>query len=102
GGIPVTPFGSWSYDFSEEQAAELLADCPPSCVLISHSPPQGAVDVSSRGDHLGSVAVRDAIIRAQPLFVVCRHIHGSVGQQGTIGSSPVVNAGPEGVTWEIK
>ena len=23
GGIPVTPFGSWCYDFSEEQAADL-------------------------------------------------------------------------------
>ena len=29
GGVPVTPFGSWSYDFSEEQAAELLRPCPP-------------------------------------------------------------------------
>src|SRR6516164_1638950 len=47
GGIPVTPFGAWSYDFSEEQATALLADCPASCVLISHSPPKGAVDRSS-------------------------------------------------------
>lgn len=29
GGIPVTPFGDWSYDFTEREAAELLADCPP-------------------------------------------------------------------------
>jgi Icc-related predicted phosphoesterase len=28
GGVPVTPFGAWSYDFSEEQAAGLLAKCP--------------------------------------------------------------------------
>src|SRR5437762_13748930 len=26
GGVPITPFGSWSYDFSEEQAEELLKD----------------------------------------------------------------------------
>src|SRR5438128_2325593 len=39
GGVPVTPFGSWSYDFSEEQARELLRDCPANVVLISHSPP---------------------------------------------------------------
>ena len=25
GGVPVTPFGAWSYDFTEEQAANLLA-----------------------------------------------------------------------------
>src|SRR5207253_2443393 len=49
GGIPVTPFGSWSYDFTEDQATELLASCPAGCVLVSHSPPRGAVDLSSRG-----------------------------------------------------
>jgi uncharacterized protein len=53
GGIPVTPFGPWSYDFSEEQAAELLAACPAACVLVSHSPPWGAVDEASRGQKLG-------------------------------------------------
>src|SRR6185369_160531 len=47
GGVPITPFGSWSYDFSEDQATELLADCPMGCVLITHSPPKGAVDLSS-------------------------------------------------------
>ena len=47
GGVPVTPFGSWSYDFTEEQAAELLSGCLAGGELVSHSPPQGAVDVSS-------------------------------------------------------
>ena len=47
GGIPITPFGAWSYDFSEEQAKELLADCPQGCILVTHSPPKGAVDQSS-------------------------------------------------------
>ncbi|HLQ43429.1 MAG TPA: metallophosphoesterase family protein [Planctomycetaceae bacterium] len=40
GGIPVTPFGSWSYDITEEQAGKLLEPCPPGAVLISHSPPK--------------------------------------------------------------
>src|SRR5207247_10447169 len=59
GGIPVTPFGAWSYDFTEEQAQELLQNCPARCVLVSHSPPKGAVDRAG-GQSLGSVAVRDA------------------------------------------
>ena len=101
GGIPVTPFGSWSYDFTEEQAEDLLADCPAGCVLVSHSPPKGAVDVSSRGKSLGSTAVRAAIERLQPALVVCGHIHESAGKQTMIGKSPVVNAGPEGVEWEL-
>lgn len=61
GGIPNTPFGASSYDFTEEQAAELLAGCPAGCVLVSHSPPKGAVDLSSRGQRLGSAAARGAV-----------------------------------------
>jgi Icc-related predicted phosphoesterase len=101
GGIPVTPFGSWSYDFTEEQAADLLAGCPAGCVLVSHSPPWAVVDRSSRGQSLGSTAVRDAVVRCRPVLVVCGHIHGSAGQQGAIGRTPVVNAGPDGVEWEL-
>jgi uncharacterized protein len=99
GGIPVTPFGAWSYDFTEERAAELLADCPARCVLISHSPPQGAVDRDSRGRSLGSRAVREAVLRLCPVLVVCGHIHSCAGQQEVLGSSPVVNAGRGGVEW---
>ncbi len=28
GGIPVTPFGDWSYDFDEAEATKLLSGCP--------------------------------------------------------------------------
>jgi len=101
GGIPITPFGSWSYDFSESQAEALLRECPKNCVLVSHSPPFRAVDISSQGKHLGSVAIRDAVIKVQPRLVVCGHIHGSNGQTGSIGETPVVNAGPQGLEWEL-
>jgi uncharacterized protein len=89
GGIPVTPFGAWSYDFSEEQAQELLASCPQNCVLVTHSPPKGAVDVSSSGKSIGSTAICDAIERVSPLLVVCGHVHASNGQQAMIGTVPV-------------
>lgn len=101
GGVPVTPFGSWSYDFTEEQAAGLLAECPPGCVLVSHSPPKGAVDVASGGQSLGSTAVRDAILRTKPRLVVCGHIHGSGGQKTLLGETPVVNAGPYCIDWQL-
>jgi Icc-related predicted phosphoesterase len=101
GGIPVTPFGSWSYDFDEDQTAELLAPCPEGCVLVVHSPPQGCVDVSGRGVHLGSTAIRDAILRVRPRLVVCGHIHGSGGMTETLDGIPVVNAGPAGIDWEL-
>lgn len=97
GAVPETPFGSWSYDFSEEQAAELLAPCPDGCVLVSHSPPKGVLDESSSGESLGSTAVREAVLSKQPSLVVCGHIHASGGRQATFKKTQVVNAGPKGV-----
>ena len=101
GGIPVTPFGAWSYDFTEQHATALLQDCPSGCVLVSHSPPKGAVDISSSGESLGSQSVRDAIVDKHPILVVCGHIHASIGETALIGDTTVINAGPEGVVWEL-
>ena len=101
GGVPVTPFGDWSHDFTEEQAAELLKGCPIGCVLVSHSPPKGAVDVSSSGQSLGSVAVRKAILNTRPKLVVCGHIHASAGRSARIDRTTVVNAGPDGIEWTL-
>lgn len=101
GAVPITPFGSWSYDFSEAEAAKLLAGCPAGCVLISHSPPKGVLDADSIGRNLGSTAVRAVIEQKQPVLVVCGHIHASAGQQDTIDATVVINAGPEGVVWEL-
>ena len=101
GGVPVTPFGDWSYDFTEEQAAELLAGCPEGAVLISHSPPRGAVDRDGSGRSVGSTAVRDAILRLKPRLVVCGHVHASWSMQETIGETTVVNAGPTGIEWDV-
>jgi Icc-related predicted phosphoesterase len=101
GGIPVTPFGSWSYDFTEEQAAKLLCDCPANSVLVSHSPPHGAVDIDSNGTSFGSRAVRDTILEKSPRLVVCGHIHACWAQQAIVGTTPVMNAGPGGVEWTL-
>jgi Icc-related predicted phosphoesterase len=101
GGIPVTPFGAWSYDFSEDEAFDLLRNCPTGGVLVSHSPPWGVLDVSSGGRKLGSQAVRKTVISKQPELVVCGHIHGSAGQIDRIGETTVINAGPRGVIWEL-
>lgn len=101
GAVPITPFGAWSCDYSEEEARGLLADCPQGAVLVSHSPPRGAVDQSSRGEHLGSTAVAEAVEMCQPRLVVCGHIHESAGQSTQPANTPVVNAGPDGLIWEL-
>ena len=100
GGIPVTPFGSWSYDFTEEQAEALLVDCSHHGVIVSHSPPLGAVD-SSAGKSLGSVSLRKAIEAKSPRLVVCGHIHDCAGQSEMIGTTSVVNAGPREIFWTL-
>jgi Icc-related predicted phosphoesterase len=99
GAIPVTPFGSWSYDFSEDEATQLLSTCPSGGVLVTHSPPRGAVDRSSKGQNLGSSAVREVVERCRPKLVVCGHIHGSWAQRETISPTTVINAGPAGIEW---
>lgn len=94
GGVPVTPFGDWSCDLTEAEAAALLDRCDAADVLVLHSPPKGVADVTSSGQSVGSTAIRDAIERLQPRLAVCGHIHDSWGVEGRIGATRVVNLGP--------
>jgi len=99
-GVPVTPW-DWSFDLSEDEAAAMLASCPPGAVLIVHSPPLGHVDSSSNGDHLGSSAIRDAIEAKRPPLAVCGHIHESWGAESELGPTRIVNLGPAGAWFEV-
>lgn len=101
GAVPVTPFGDWSVDIPEEDAAELLSACPEGAVLVSHSPPRGHVDSDRSGVHRGSWSVLEAIERASPRLVVCGHIHDCWGDRSMAGETPIVNAGPAGMEWEL-
>jgi Icc-related predicted phosphoesterase len=67
-------------------------------MLVSHSPPKGAVDVTGSGQSLGSTSVRDAVI---PRLVVCGHIHASAGKRAQIGNTIIINAGPGGLLLEL-
>ena len=101
GGIPVTPFGSWSWDFTEDQARTLLADCPRDGVLVSHSPPFGLADRTSAAEHKGSRAVLEAIQQRSLSLVVCGHIHESWETRASSDATPVFNAGPRGVWFDL-
>lgn len=99
--VPITPFGSWSFDIAEEEAARRLSGCPEGCVLVTHSPPHGHADRSSNGEHLGSTAVTRAIRRVRPRLVVCGHVHDSWGERSDLDGTPVINVGPGGARLEI-
>ncbi len=96
--VPVTPFGAWSCDLTEAQAAQMLERCRAADVLVTHSPPRGVADRTSQGKSVGSAAIRTAIERLQPALALCGHIHDSWGDGGWIGSTQVANLGP-GVNW---
>jgi Icc-related predicted phosphoesterase len=98
-GVPVTPW-DWSFDLTEEAAAELLEACPEGCVLAVHSPPKGHVDVSGAGEHLGSEAVLRAVEQKRPRLALCGHIHESWGERSRIGPTAVINLGPQGTVLE--
>jgi uncharacterized protein len=99
-GVPITPW-DWSFDLSEAEAAELLADAPEGGVLVVHSPPLGHVDAASDGEHLGSQAILDAIERKRPRLAVCGHIHDAWGSESSIGPTRVANLGPAGAWFEL-
>lgn len=101
GGIPITPFGSWSYDFDESDASELLAPCHENGVLVTHSPPLDTVDHDSSGRIRGSQAIRECIVRRQPSLAVCGHIHSDWTKSVRLGNTLVLNAGPAGVLVDL-
>ncbi len=101
GGIPVTPFGSWSYDFTEEEAESLLAGLPENAILVSHSPPKGVLDRSGSGRSIGSTAVRKAVIEKKPILCICGHVHACGGKSAVLGETEVINAGPKGFVLTI-
>lgn len=100
-GIPLTPFGSWSCDMTEEAAAKLLDQCEQADLMVFHSPPKGIGDRTSGGFSVGSTAIRAAIERVQPRLAVCGHVHEGWGQRGEIGITKVVNLGPFANMFEI-
>ena len=99
--VPITPFGSWSCDLTEDEAEVLLAGMKTVDILISHSPPKGIADRTSSGLSIGSTAVRAAIERVQPRLCLCGHIHDSWGSSGFIGATAVHNLGPTANWFEV-
>lgn len=91
------------YEFTEDEIAEILRDGHAQLdgqldgrfeILVSHPPPRGCqLDLTRRGDHVGSTAVREWVDERQPSLVICGHIHEARGTE-TIGPTQVVNCGP--------
>jgi len=97
GAIPelnITAFES--FDITE--AEPLLVAAEGADIIICHSPPKGLADVMASCGSMGSVEIRDTIVRVQPRLMVCGHVHDCWGERGQIGQTEVANLGPR-VNW---
>jgi Icc-related predicted phosphoesterase len=99
-GVPTTPW-EWSFDLSDDEAAQMIAPCPEGAVLVLHSPPQGHCDSGGGDTHFGSAALLAAIEEKRPRLAVCGHIHESWGCESQVGPTPVRNLGPRGTWLEV-
>ncbi len=98
GGSTFTPFGTPS-EFPESRFAEWLEDMWQQArnfrrvVLSTHTPPYDTLcDVIGNGIHVGSTAVRDFLLDAQPAVCLCGHIHESRAVD-RLGRTILVNTG---------
>src|SRR5580704_4678332 len=98
-----TPFNTPG-EYSEQElgaSLEKFAGLNP-LILICHAPPKDTkLDRAGEGQHFGSTAVRDFIVRNQPANFYCGHIHEAAGQQDTIGKTPGWNVGKRGKVLDL-
>ncbi|MFP3985286.1 MAG: metallophosphoesterase [Candidatus Bathyarchaeia archaeon] len=98
GGSSPSPFHT-PFELSEMEIANTLERAHKDyhsgkLVLVSHDPPKNTkVDISSSGEHVGSLSVRRFVEKVKPQLVLCGHIHEARGMD-RIGSSVIVNPGP--------
>lgn len=93
-GEPRQPwFYDWAFNVDREEMKERCWDKVPDDVdiLLTHGPPWGVGDFTTRGAHVGCVAQREYILEKKPPLVVCGHIHSGYGIH-ILGNTTVVNA----------
>ncbi|MCR4400828.1 MAG: metallophosphoesterase family protein [Syntrophomonadaceae bacterium] len=87
-----TPFRSHrEASFQRLQQELWKLEAGPHSIVVAHAPPFRAVDLTTGGQHAGSLAARQYIERVQPLAWCCGHIHEAYGAD-VIGSTLVLNA----------
>ena len=97
GGASRGPFYT-PFEYDESEVASILDEACRNVkegrlILVSHCPPKDtSLDRTFSGVHAGSVSVRRFIEKAQPILVICAHIHEGRGID-QIGKTRLVNTG---------
>ncbi len=98
GGSLKTPFKT-RIEYTEEQISEHLKKasleiCNKRVIVVSHDPPFNTkVDKIHSGKHVGSMALKEFILKRKPMIVSCGHIHEGRGID-KISDSIIINPGP--------
>jgi Icc-related predicted phosphoesterase len=80
------PFFDWAFMRPEEELAKTWSVMPDDTdVAIVHGPPQGYGDLTSRGQHVGSVSLRRRLEEVRPQLAVFGHIHEAAGEWNVAG-----------------
>ncbi len=98
-----TPFDTPG-EYTEEEIAEALAafDGLRPLYLIVHFPPHRTrLDQAAPRRHAGSRALRQWVERAQPVYLLCGHIHECAGRQDRIGATQCISVGKTGYLLEL-
>ncbi len=98
-----TPFETPG-EYSEEEIARRLAefDTVRPTLVVCHCPPYGtALDRMRSFRHAGSTAIRDFLVRVQPEYFFCGHIHEAAGVAERLGETKAMNVGKEGYLLDL-
>jgi hypothetical protein len=99
----VTPFKTPG-EYSEPEISTALAafDGVLQLHLVVHFPPfDTKLDEYAPGRHAGSPALRDWVLRENPVDLFCGHIHETAGMTDLLGVTKCFNVGKQGHTLEI-
>ena len=92
GGSGPAPFKS-PFELTDDQARAALTSLGRVDVLVSHSPPARTKCDLADGVHIGSVPVREYVLKERPGLVLSGHVHESRAVD-RLGGTTVVNPGP--------
>lgn len=95
-GGATTPFNT-KFEPSEEEtrdALEALGRNAKDFVLVVHNPPKETkLDLTQAGKHVGSPAIREFILKKQPILAISAHIH-EAGGTDKLGKTALFYPGP--------
>jgi len=99
-----TPFDTPG-EYSEDELAEKLHafDGLRPMIAICHAPPHGTqLDRITNLRHAGSKAVREFLLREQPRYFFCGHIHEAAGVAEKLGNTSAMNVGKKGYLLDLE